>query len=262
LTIGAFRCILWLVVDHTTAGIVASEFLAALSYEQREKTCSAVNELPVMDPNTERAELNEHKWDLRAATYDQKRFDYFRWMQQRVIRLIDLRPGMHFLDIGCGTGWAVRHVASLLRDDGEFYGIDISGNMIETAQVQSRGFGNVHFYKASAEQIPLESGSVDRAICTNSFHHYSDPSKVLAEIHRVLTVRGRLYVLDLTTDDFLMRWIDDRIRQREREHIKFYSSREYQKMFAAAQLKHLNSKLVTYPIKVHIAEKFSPLEHT
>jgi hypothetical protein len=71
-------------------------------------------------------------------------------------------------------------------------------------------------------------------------------------------VEGRLYILDVTTDDFLMRWIDGQVRQREREHVKFYSSQEYQTMFATAQLKHLNSKLVSYPVKVHIAVKSSP----
>jgi ubiquinone/menaquinone biosynthesis C-methylase UbiE len=215
-----------------------------------------------MDPHTEHAGLNERKWDSRAATYDQRRFSYFRWMQQRVIRLIDPRPGFHFLDVGCGTGWAVRYVASLLQGEGEFYGIDISGNMIETAQIHSRGSGNVHFYRTNAEEIPLKGGSVDCAICTNSFHHYLYPSKVLAEIDRVLTIGGRLFVLDVTTDDFLMRWIDGWVRQQEREHVKFYSSSEYGVMFAAAGLKHLSSKLVTYPIKVHIAEKTSLVEGT
>ncbi len=219
-----------------------------------------MGEQPGMDPNSEHAGLNERKWDSRAATFEQKRFDYFRWLQRKVIRLIDLRPGLHFLDIGCGTGWAVRYVASLLQDEGEFNGVDISGNMIDTALARSAGFRNVHFYKANAEQIPLESGSVDHAICTNSFHHYLDPSKVLREIHRLLTGEGRLYILDVTTDDFLMLWIDGRVRQREREHVKFYSSQEYQTMFAAAHLKYLTSKLVAYPIKIHIAEKLPPLE--
>jgi ubiquinone/menaquinone biosynthesis C-methylase UbiE len=208
-----------------------------------------------MDRNTHHAKINERKWDARAATYDDKRFDYFRWMQQRVIRLIDLRPGLRFLDVGCGTGWAVRYVAGLLQDKGMFYGVDISGNMIERAQAQSRGLGNAHFYKASAEQLPLESGSVDCAICTNSFHHYLNPLKVLAEIQRVLAVEGRFYILDVTTDDLLTRWIDGRARRREREHVKFYSSQEYQTMFVAAQLKPLKSKLIAYPIKVHVAEK-------
>jgi ubiquinone/menaquinone biosynthesis C-methylase UbiE len=158
--------------------------------------------------------MNERKWDARAATYDDKRFDYFRWMQQRVIRLIGLRPGLRFLDIGCGTDWVVHYVASLLQDKGMFYGVDISGNMIERAQIQSRDLGNVYFYRTDAEQLPLESGSVDCAICTNLFHHYLYPLKVLAEIHRVLTAEGCLYILGVTMDDFLTRWIDARARRR------------------------------------------------
>lgn len=213
-----------------------------------------------MDPNTKHARLNEDKWDSRAATYDQMRFSYFRWFQRRVIRLIDLKPGFHFLDIGCGTGWAVRYVARLLHDEGEFYGIDLSGSMIETAQAHAGDFSNVHFYKANAEQMPLESGSVDGAICTNSFHHYLDPAKVLAEIQRVLAGEGRLYILDLITDDFLLRWIDGLTRRWEREHVKFYSSREFQTMFAAAGLRYLKRKLVVYPVKVHIGEKVITME--
>ncbi|MGB8953611.1 MAG: methyltransferase domain-containing protein [Candidatus Aminicenantales bacterium] len=212
-----------------------------------------------MDQNIEHTELiNKRKWDLRAATFSQKRFDYFRWMQKRAIRLIDLRPGIHFLDIGCGTGWAVRYVASLLRYEGEFYGIDISKAMIEIARVQSHNFRNVHFYGANAEQLPLDSEYVDCAICTNSFHHYLNPSKALAEIHRVLAADSRIHIMDLTTDDFLMRFIDDLFRKKEREHVKFYGSKGYQDMFEAAQLKYLGSKLLVYPIKVHIAKKQSP----
>lgn len=63
--------------------------------------------------DSEHAELNERKWDSRAATYDEKRFDYFRYMQKRLIALIPLKENLHFLDLGCGTGWAVRHVAHL-----------------------------------------------------------------------------------------------------------------------------------------------------
>jgi ubiquinone/menaquinone biosynthesis C-methylase UbiE len=208
-----------------------------------------------MDRNTHHAEMNERKWDARAATYDDRRFDYFRWMQRRVIRLIDLRPGLRFLDVGCGTGWAVRHVAGLLHGAGKFYGVDISGHMIERARAQARGLENVHFYRTNAQQLPLETGCVDCAICTNSFHHYVDPPQVLAEIGRVLAVAGRLYILDVTADDFLTRWIDGRARRREREHVKFYSSQEYRTMFVAAQLEPLSSQLIAYPVKVHVAEK-------
>jgi len=96
---------------------------------------------------------------------------------------------------------------------------------------------------------------VDFAICTNSFHHYLNPSKVLAEIYRVLRTEGRFYILDVTADDPLIRLINDRVGQREPEHVKFYCSQEYRTLSAAARLKYLNGKWIAYPVKVHISEK-------
>jgi ubiquinone/menaquinone biosynthesis C-methylase UbiE len=182
-------------------------------------------------------------------------------LQRKVIHTIDLKPALRFLDIGCGTGWAFCYVAGLLYDEGEFFGIDFSGKMIEKARARSKGFKNILFYVTDAEQIPLESGCVDSAICTNSFHHYLNPRKVIAEIGRVLRVAGRLFILDATTDDFFMRWVDRRVRGSEPEHVKLYSSREYRSMFETGDLKAQNSKWVTYPLKAHMAEKSSPVEN-
>jgi ubiquinone/menaquinone biosynthesis C-methylase UbiE len=48
--------------------------------------------------------LNAKEWDSRAETYDEKRFDYFRYMQKRLIALLPLEENLCILDIGCGTG--------------------------------------------------------------------------------------------------------------------------------------------------------------
>jgi ubiquinone/menaquinone biosynthesis C-methylase UbiE len=115
----------------------------------------------------------------------------------------------------------------------------------------------VHFTRSDAGQLPLKSGSVDCAICTNSFHHYPGPSQVLDEVFRVLSATGRLYIMDVTTDDFFTRWVDGQVRRREREHVRFYASLDYHRMFAAAHLKYLGSRLLAYPLKVHTAAKLS-----
>ena len=38
----------------------------------------------------EHAKLNEKKWDLRAKTFDDRRFNYFRFMQKRLVSLLGL----------------------------------------------------------------------------------------------------------------------------------------------------------------------------
>lgn len=208
-----------------------------------------------MGSDTEHAERNARKWDARAETFNERRFDYFRWMQARAISFLYIKAGMHFLDLGCGTGYAVRHVAAKIECDGMFCGIDVSPRMVEIAREDSSGYRNVRFEVASADKLPLGADFFDAILCTNSFHHYLHPSKALAEISRVLKPGGRVFILDVTADNSLARWIDARTRRREPEHVKFYSSAEYAKMFEAAGLKHVTTRTILPPMKVHIAEK-------
>jgi len=200
-------------------------------------------------------ERNIRKWDARAETYDKGRFDYFRWMQRKALKFLDARAGIHFLDLGCGTGYAVRSVASMVDCDGVFCGIDISPRMIEIARANSSSLKNVRFEVASAEELPLGAGFFDAVFCTNSFHHYLLPMRALEESRRVLRPGGRLCILDITADGPLGRWLDSRSRRREPEHVKFYSTAEYTKMFSAARLKVVTSRTILPPLKAHIAEK-------
>jgi ubiquinone/menaquinone biosynthesis C-methylase UbiE len=62
---------------------------------------------------------NEEKWTQRALTYDDKRYNYFRFMQRILVESINIRPNMTFLDLGCGTGWAVRYIATKMKGQGK-----------------------------------------------------------------------------------------------------------------------------------------------
>jgi len=204
------------------------------------------------------AELNEKKWDLRAESFDDKRFNYFRFMQKRLVSLLDLKPDQRLLDLGCGTGWAVRYAAILINGRGEFYGIDISSKMIERAIANSSNNKNVHFYQASAEQLPFENNSFDFIICSNSFHHYFNPDKVLSEVHRVLKSKGRIYILDATADGLIVKMADKWTKKKDPTHVKLYSTQEFKTLFVQAKLNHIASKPIVVlfnSMKVHIGEK-------
>ncbi len=203
----------------------------------------------------EHEKANEQKWDRRSESFDDKRFNYFRWMQKQVLSLIHFQKGTAFLDLGCGTGWAVCYIANLLEGQGRFIGVDISKGMLQRANENAAGLENVGFYNASAEQVPIEDNVIDNIICTNSFHHYLHPEKALAEIYRVLKDKGRVHVLDVTSDDFFVNWIDRRTAKREKEHVRFHNTREMAEMFSMTGLNHLESRRILYPLKVHVAEK-------
>ena len=210
-----------------------------------------------MKDSSKHLELNEAKWDKWADTLDEKswRNDYLRAAQSKVISLLNVQPGVHFLDIGCGTGWAVGQVAKLVDDQGSFYGVDLSPKMIEKAKSNFRGRDHLFFTQANVESIPLNSDFFDSIICTNSFHHYPNPAKALNEMYRLLKSGGKVYILDPTADTRLMKLIDKIIKAMEPEHVKIYSTKEFQQMFSEVGLKYLNSKLVNGRESIHIGAK-------
>jgi ubiquinone/menaquinone biosynthesis C-methylase UbiE len=203
----------------------------------------------------EHDKLNQQKFDKWANNYEERN-SIFRYFQKRVISLIDLHSPSNFLDLGCGTGWAVRYVSALLEGEGRFVGIDISENMIKKANEVAQGTNNVFYYNASSEELPLGNNFFDNIICTFSFHHYLHPAKALSEARRVLKPGGRLYILDVTPDDFITKLIDKLVLRRQKEHIKQYSTEEFKQMFSATGLKFSKSRrILSYPIKLHVAEK-------
>ena len=202
-------------------------------------------------------QLNEAKWDEWAKSLDDKnwRNDFLREAQSRVLSLLSFKEDVHFLDVGCGTGWAVGEFAKLADDKGAFYGVDLSPKMIEKAKSNFSGMDNFHFLQANAESIPLDADFFDIIICTNSFHHYPNPDKALNEMYRLLKKGGKVYVLDPTGDAWIIKFVDRFIKLVEPEHVKIYSTREFQQLFDKAGLKYLTLEAINWHQGIHVGEK-------
>jgi ubiquinone/menaquinone biosynthesis C-methylase UbiE len=204
------------------------------------------------------AARNAARFDAWAPTYEDKRFDFFRRLQKRVLSLLEVRDGSTLLDIGCGTGWAVRAAAGMVGSAGRACGIDVSPGMIEKATRAAQGVGNARFQVANSEELPFESDSFDFIMCTMSFHHYLDPGKAVGEMARVLKPGGTVCIVDPTADSFIFTWADEVMKRREPEHVKLYSTREFIQFFEGAGLRHVASRGVMFPwltAKGHFAVK-------
>ena len=210
-----------------------------------------------MDRTTRHLELNKKKWDGWARTLDDenRRNKFLRDGQRRVVSLLQLKPNSNFLDIGCGTGWALNLAAQSVDNSGGFYGVDLSLKMIEKAKQNYRGNENFHFVQADASSIPLDGDFFDVIICTHSFHHYPQPAKVMSEIYRLLKPGGEVYILDPATDTLFGKLINWIIGILEAEHVKMHSTEEFKIMFTGAGLKYVRTEVINSIEKIHIAEK-------
>jgi ubiquinone/menaquinone biosynthesis C-methylase UbiE len=207
--------------------------------------------------DSEHNRINEEKWDKWAKVADGKgaMFDYLRKAQSALISMIDIEEDLTFLDIGCGTGWAVGQVAQTAAYTGTFYGVDLSQGMIDKARMNFNAYGNFHFIRANAESIPLDDNTFNIIICTNSFHHYLHPHKAMKEMSRLLKPGGKIYILDPTADTLLIRLIDKIIRFLEPQHVKLYSTEEFKNLILDSGLKYSGSKEIAPSEKVHMGQK-------
>ena len=114
------------------------------------------------------------------------------------IELADLKGSETLLDIGCGSGSAVRAAAEK-NTTGRIIGLDPSPAMIRIAREQSQNHpasSRIEFIQSGAEDIPLAPESVDVAIAVNSLHHWPDMNEGLSEVARVLKQQGRLILIE------------------------------------------------------------------
>jgi ubiquinone/menaquinone biosynthesis C-methylase UbiE len=210
-----------------------------------------------MKTDSEHIRSNEALWDRRAKSFDSPdwKTNYLRKAQTALVSLLDLKENMVILDVGCGTGWALGQAAARLKGRGQFYGVDLSSKMIDKAKENFEGLDNFHFIKANAESVPLEGNLFDIILCSNSFHHYRHPDKALKEMYRLLKPGGRTCILDPTADHWYIKVVDRLARVIEPEHVRLYSSQEFQRLFVEAGLTYGESISILAHQKIHVGIK-------
>jgi ubiquinone/menaquinone biosynthesis C-methylase UbiE len=99
------------------------------------------------------------------------------------------------LDLGCGTGYLLRELASRYPDAEQLVGIDAAPAMVKTANAITQD-DRLTFAVGVAEQIGYPDETFDLIVSTTSFDHWSDQQAGLRECARVLRRGGQLVLVD------------------------------------------------------------------
>ena len=134
----------------------------------------------------------ESRWWRRSPLIAATLGCSFEEEQAHVLRSLALKPGGRALDLACGPGIYTRPLARA-ASGGIVVGLDISWPMLSyaTARAREEGLENILWMRASAFEIPIADACLDGVCCCGALHLFSDLSRVLSEIRRVLKPGGR-----------------------------------------------------------------------
>ena len=169
-------------------------------------------------------EANRRRFDRWAPKYgEDRRSQWLGGLQDQAVAALELGPNDRVLDVGCGTGAAVRAAARIAR---RAVGVDVSPRMIERAGAWPGTPGNAEFRVGEAGRLPAEDGAFSAVLCTNALHHYPDPEAAAGEMARALERGGRLVIGDGCADIRAARVADWFLRRFEPGHVRLYRSAE------------------------------------
>jgi ubiquinone/menaquinone biosynthesis C-methylase UbiE len=125
-----------------------------------------------------------------AANYDLMPNALIRLEEPVVHALVDAWPKGVVLDAACGTGRHARHLAARGH---RVIGVDATPEMLAHAR---RALPDADLRDGDLAALPVETASVDAAVCALALQHCERLGPPVAELARVVRPGGRLVVSD------------------------------------------------------------------
>ena len=101
--------------------------------------------------------------------------------------------GYRVLDVGLCTGIVARTLRELCGPDLLFSGFDINDMMLAKAQALSCDLpGRIDWHVCDVTNIPTVSDAFSHVFCQQGLQYFPDDRAALAEMHRVLSVDGKV----------------------------------------------------------------------
>ncbi len=114
----------------------------------------------------------------------------FRQYKESILDVMSLSPGAVTADLGCGLGFDVFRLTSLVGPAGRAIGIDSSAELLASARARNADAPAAEFIQADIRSLPLENNCFDSCKVDRTLQHVKEPMAVLAEIFRTLRPGG------------------------------------------------------------------------
>lgn len=119
-----------------------------------------------------------------------------------IIQLLNIKPGMRVLDIGCGPGRLTIPLAKAVGESGQVVALDIQEAMLNKVRdkANKEGLNNIEYINLDIGKSHLTHQGFDRVLLVTVIGEIPEQINAFKEIHAALASDGILSVTELIFD--------------------------------------------------------------
>jgi phosphoethanolamine N-methyltransferase len=179
---------------------------------------------------------------------------------QEFVRMLNLKPGQHVLDVGSGIGGSAFHMAQ--EYDVQVTGMDLSGNMVEAALERANEIRDqrVQFEIGDATKRQYASDSFDVVYSRDTILHIKDKLQLFQSFLRWLKPGGKLLISDYCCGASRDSWSQEFTCYVTDRGYHLVTVQQYSQLLEEAGFTHVKSEDRTEQFKNVLKQELSRLE--
>ena len=121
----------------------------------------------------------------------------------KLLKALDLKPGMVVADVGAGSGYHSFRIAPLVGPTGKVLAVDVQPQMIALlrARAKKEKVKNVEPVKGTEQDPKLPASGVDLVLMVDVYHEFSHPYEMGQKLVEALKPGGRLVFVEFRLED-------------------------------------------------------------
>lgn len=121
----------------------------------------------------------------------------------KLVKALEIEPGMVVADIGCGSGRISEMISPLVGPKGKVLAVDIQDEMLSLvrARAKQKNLTNIETVLSTVKSPKLEPESVDLAFMVDVYHEFNYPYEMTLKLSRALKPGGRLVFVEYRKED-------------------------------------------------------------